>query len=58
MRLLIKQVFDARLDLNEADENWIVNISEQYSLTIRRKHIGRLMRCARELFILDEDIAA
>ena len=55
--LLIKNVFEARLDLSETDEEWIVQIREQSRLEIKRKHIGRLMRCARELNIIEEEEA-
>lgn len=53
--LLLKQCWEARLDLEEADEQWIVGLHERSSTSIRRKHLGRLMRCARELNIIEEE---
>ncbi|MEA2876811.1 MAG: hypothetical protein QOF14_2007 [Hyphomicrobiales bacterium] len=55
--LLIKNVFDARLDLSEADEQWFLQIREKTQVSIRRKHLGRLMRCARELNIIEEEMS-
>jgi hypothetical protein len=58
IKLLTKQVFEARLDLSETDEEWIKKLMTRQSDTIMRKHIGRLMRCARELYIIEGDEAA
>lgn len=60
IRLLIKQIYEARLDLEEGDETWIVHIRENYDSSIRRRHVSRLMRYARDLHIVaqDEDVAA
>ena len=53
--VLVKQCFEARLDLSDADAQWIVELCERSTASIKRKHIGRLIRCARELTIIDED---
>jgi|GEM_PF-1901429 len=58
IQLLIKQVFEARFDLGQADEDWIDKIWQRGSLSVKRKHVGRLIRCAKELFIIDGEIAA
>jgi hypothetical protein len=55
VRLLLKGCVEARLDLSEADEEWVVVRSQVSSDRIRRKHIGRLMRCARALSLIEED---
>jgi len=52
--ILLKQCFAARLDLSEADAQRIVELCERSAASIKRKHIGRLIRCARELNIIDE----
>jgi hypothetical protein len=54
VRLLLKGCVEARLDLSEADEEWVLARSQSSSETIRRKHVGRLMRCARELNLVEE----
>ena len=52
---LLRQCVEARLDLSEADAQWIVELRERSTASIKRKHIGRLIRCARVLSIIDED---
>ena len=54
---LIRQCYAARLDLTEADEQWIAELHRQGGSSIRRKHLGRLMGCARELKIIDEGMS-
>lgn len=46
--LLIRGCFEAKLDLSDDDEEWISELYESDRNSIRRKHIGRLMRCAAE----------
>ena len=53
--ILLEQCFEARLDLSEADSQWVVGLCGRSTASIKRKHIGRLIRCARELDIIDED---
>ena len=55
---LIKKCHEGRLDLSEADEEWIVGLYERSGGSIQRKNIGRLFRCARALGIIEEDVAA
>ena len=61
VKLILRQCREGRLDLSEADEEWILQRFEQSQTTIRRKHVGRLMRCARQLNLIDgefDDIRA
>jgi hypothetical protein len=52
-RLLIEGCFLARLDLSKNDEDWITRIRANNPTTIRRRDAGRLLRCARELYLID-----
>jgi hypothetical protein len=54
VRLLLKGCVEARLDLSEADEEWVLARSQVSAHSIRRKHVGRLMRCARQLNLIEE----
>ena len=54
VQLLLKGCFEARLDLPEADEEWVAGRFQVSPCNIRRKHVGRLMRCARELNLIEE----
>jgi hypothetical protein len=58
VRSLLRRCHDARLDLAEGDEEWVVEMFERSQSTIKRKQVGRLMRCARELQIIEDDLAA
>lgn len=51
---LVRQCHTARLDLSDADEPWIAELYRQGGAAIKRKHLGRLMACARELNIVEE----
>ncbi len=55
VELLLKRCFEARLDLSEADEEWVVSRFQTSPRKIRRKHVGRLMRCARELNLVEQE---
>lgn len=55
VRLLLNGCVDGRLDLSEGDEEWVLARSQASSVSIRRKHVGRLMRCARELNLIEEE---
>jgi hypothetical protein len=55
--LLIKGVYEARLDLSEDDERWIEQVWATNRTTIRRMHSGRLFACAQTLGIIDRDAA-
>ena len=50
---LIRQCCEARLDLSETDAQWISDLQRQGGSSIRRRHLGRLMACARDLNIID-----
>jgi len=54
VQLLLKGCFEARLDLSEVDEEWVVARFQASPRNIRRKHVGRLVRCARELNLIEE----
>ncbi len=55
VKIILRQCLEARLDLSEDDEEWILQRFEQSQTTIRRKHAGRLRRCARQLGLIDDD---
>ena len=46
---LIRQCYEGRCDLSEADQEWIEKVYDTSRSTIRRRSVGRLVRCAREL---------
>ncbi len=54
LRRLIQHCHEARLDLSEDDEEWILHLHTSSPNTIRRRHVGRLMRCARQLGLVDD----
>lgn len=45
----------ARLDLEEDDEAWVVAMCAANARAMRRRDCGRLLRCARELNIIEDD---
>jgi hypothetical protein len=45
----------ARLDLSEDDEAWIVRIRAKSGNSIPRCNVGRLMRCARQLHLVEPE---
>jgi hypothetical protein len=55
VRIVLEECKEARLDLSEDDEQW--QSYERSPTTIRRKNAGRLMRCARELHIIEQEYA-
>jgi hypothetical protein len=57
VRIVLEGCKEARLDLSEDDEQWILQSYERSPTTIRRKNVGRLMRCARELHIIEQEYA-
>jgi hypothetical protein len=54
VQLLLKCCFEARLDLSEADEEWVAGRFQVNTCNIPRKHVGRPMRCARELNLIED----
>jgi hypothetical protein len=55
VKTVLRQCYEARLDLDEGDEEWLVRRYEESQTTIRRKHAGRLRRCACQLGFIDAD---
>lgn len=55
VRRLIENCHLARLDLSEADEEWIVALHAKGCVAIQVNKIGRLMRCARQLYLVDSE---
>lgn len=55
VKTLIKDCYDGRLDLNEADGAWIEQLKGR--IEIKRRNIGRLLKCARSLGNIEEDAA-
>jgi hypothetical protein len=55
VRIILEQCRLARLDLSDNDEQWVLQSCERSLTTIKRKHTGRLMRCARELHIIEQE---
>jgi hypothetical protein len=56
VKLLLKGLVDARLDLSEDDEAWVVRSYERDPTSIKRKWRGRLLRCSRQLYLIDIDL--
>ena len=54
---MIKQCYEARLDLSDADEQWVVELHQRDSRSVRRRQLRRLMDCARDLNIIEDDAA-
>jgi hypothetical protein len=46
---LIQRAYEARLDLDEGDEEWIVAIWNRGATSLQRGHLGRLKRCCVQL---------
>jgi hypothetical protein len=55
VEIVLKECKGARLNLSEGDEQWVLQSYERSPTTIRRKNAGRLMRCARELHIIEQE---
>jgi hypothetical protein len=54
---LIQRAYEARLDLDEGDEEWIVAIWNRGATSLRRGHLGRLKRCCVQLGELEPYVA-
>ncbi|HJY92003.1 MAG TPA: hypothetical protein VNX23_02610 [Bradyrhizobium sp.] len=54
---LIRRAYEARLELDEGDEEWIVAIWNRGTTSLRRRHIGRLKRCCVQLGELESHVA-
>src|ERR1700687_2118832 len=46
---LIQRAYEARLDLDERDEQWIAAIRNGGTTSLRRRQLGRLKRCCVQL---------
>jgi len=55
VKIILRQRREARCDLSEDDEAWILQRFEESQTTIRRKYAGRLRRCAGELGLIEDD---
>lgn len=55
VELLLKNCYEARCDLIESDEEWIIAIREAMRDGIRRRNLGRLARIASRLGVIEED---
>lgn len=53
--ILLKRCFDARNDLSESDEEWIAALRARRTTTILGSEAGRLLRCARQLNLIDTE---
>ncbi|MGD0334914.1 MAG: hypothetical protein ABSA90_16920 [Xanthobacteraceae bacterium] len=54
--ILLKRCYEARLDLSESQEARIIRMYEKSQTSARRKDIGFLMHCARQLYIIEEEV--
>jgi hypothetical protein len=57
VKILIADCKMGHLDLSEDNEKWILRFPEG-TTSIRRRDIGRLLRCARDLNNIDDEDAA
>jgi hypothetical protein len=57
VKILISDCKLGHIDLREDDEEWILGFPPG-TISIKRRHVGRLMRCARELNNIDDEDAA
>jgi hypothetical protein len=55
VRRLLEGCLEARLDLDEDDEQWIALRWVANPQDIQRKFAGRLMRCARALNVIEQE---
>jgi hypothetical protein len=53
---LIQRAYEARLDLDEGDEEWIVSIRNRGTTSLRRRLLGRLKRCCIQVGELESYI--
>jgi hypothetical protein len=55
VRRLLEGCLEARLDLDEADEEWIALRWTANPQAVQRKFVGRLLRCAHALNLVDQE---
>lgn len=54
IRALLSGCHEARCDLGEDDERWIVTLRGANAASIKRRQLGRLLRISRSLHLIDE----
>jgi hypothetical protein len=57
VKIILHGCWEARLDLPESAEARIVKMYEKSPTSIRRKDVGFLMWCARQLYLLEEEFS-
>jgi hypothetical protein len=57
VKILIADCQMGHIDLNEANEEWILRFPKG-TTSIKRRDVGRLLRCARDLNNIDDEDAA
>jgi hypothetical protein len=57
VKIVLRDCKEGRLELLDHDEAWILQLITISETTIRRKHVGRLMRCARQVHAIEEEYA-
>ncbi len=50
---LVDRCWQARLDLSEDDEDFIVRLHDQRANSLKRRPVLRLLHCARQLHLID-----
>jgi hypothetical protein len=55
VKIILHQCREARFDLSEGDDEWILRRFEESETEIRRKHAGRLRRCARQFGLIEDN---
>lgn len=58
VRLLVKECYEARADLDEDDEAFIEALRAEGATRLRRRAVYRLMRCARAAGVVEREDAA
>lgn len=53
--ILLENIYLGRLDLAEEDEEWITKVRRRSRTSIARKNLGRLIRLARELSLVERE---
>ena len=56
--ILIARVYEGRIDLDEDNEEWITALWKRDAKKLRRRDIGILRRCAVQLNLIEDYVAA
>jgi hypothetical protein len=51
---ILKQCYEARLDLSESDEEFVVNLHMRQADSVRSRDVPRLLRCAHSLGLVED----